>query len=197
MTGEKWIVDFWLDPSCPLTRITAQWIAMVAGQVPLEVRWRVMSLSVLNEHREVDPEGDEAGYLWIPARIATAVQVNHGHAALGAFYDALWTDPNDSGREWIGEFEDALRRCGLPPELAEAGLTTEYEAALRASHQEAVSRIEAEVGTPILGITTPSGDEHTVFGPVITKHPSAEDALRLWQGTLLLASIPGFRELKS
>ncbi|WP_053675967.1 hypothetical protein [Streptomyces sp. WM4235] len=77
-----WSVDFWLDPACPLTRHTARWIAQVADQMALQVRWWVMSLAVLNEHRDDDPEGDPHGYLWIPARIAAAVQTEHGHTAL-------------------------------------------------------------------------------------------------------------------
>lgn len=57
-TEARWTVDFWLDPACPLTRNTARWIARIAKQVPLNVQWRVMSLSVLNEHRDDDPEDD-------------------------------------------------------------------------------------------------------------------------------------------
>ncbi|SDK59210.1 disulfide bond formation protein DsbA [Nonomuraea jiangxiensis] len=196
MTGRRWTVDFWLDPCCPLTRLTARWLAVVAREVPLDVRWRVMSLSVLNEHRDVDPEGDDSGYLWIPARIAAAVQAEHGHAALGAFHEALWTDPDGTHREWIGDLAEALRRCGLPPGLAAAGHTTGYDAALRASHQDGVGRIDAEIGTPVLAVTTPDGEQHALFGPVITAVPPPAQALRLWQGTLLLAGVPGFREIK-
>jgi hypothetical protein len=197
MTQERWTVDFWLDPACPLTRLTARWIVGVAQQVPLDVRWRVMSLSVLNEHRDEDPEGDEAGWLWFPVRVATAVQVHHGHAALGRFHDALWTEPDGTHREEMGDLDDALTRVGLPAELAEAGGSTDYDPALRASHTDAVSRIDAEIGTPVLAFTAPEGGQHTIFGPVITAVPSPGDALRLWQGTLLVAGVPGFREIKA
>lgn len=66
MTDGRWTVDFWLDPACPLTRNTAGWIVSVARQLPVDVRWRVRSLSVLNEHRDDDREGDDAGYLQMP-----------------------------------------------------------------------------------------------------------------------------------
>jgi hypothetical protein len=101
-------VDFWLDPSCPLTRHTARWLVSIADDVPLRVRWRVMSLSVLNENRDDDPEDDPEGYLWIPARVAAA------------------------------------------------GASTAHDAALRASHHEGVDRVEAEIGTPVLTVTTPA-----------------------------------------
>lgn len=54
-------VDFWFDPSCPYTWLTSRWVVEAATVRPLDVRWHVMSLSVLNEGREVDPEGDPGG----------------------------------------------------------------------------------------------------------------------------------------
>lgn len=191
-----WTVDFWLDPACPLTRHTARWITQIADHVPLDVRWRVMSLSVLNEHRDDDPEDDPHGYLWIPARVAAAIQTEHGHDALGTFYDALWTDPDGTEREWNGEITEALQRAGLPTELANTGTSTNYDAELRASHSDGVGRIDADIGTPILAITNPDGVQHALFGPVLSALPTAEDAIRLWEATLLLTSIPTLREIK-
>ncbi|OLF11808.1 mycothiol-dependent nitroreductase Rv2466c family protein [Actinophytocola xanthii] len=195
MTG--WSVDLWFDPACPLTRHTERWIARVAPQVPLRVRMHVMSLSVLNEHRDDDPEGDPHGYLWIPARVAAAVQTEHGHAALAVFYDMLWTEPDGAEREWIGDLGEALHRAGLPTALAEAGTSTDYDQALRASHHAGVDRIEAEIGTPVLVVTTPGGVERAVFGPVLQQVPPSGDSLQLWDALTRLVSVPAFRELKA
>jgi hypothetical protein len=189
-------VDFWLDPSCPLTRHTARWLVSIADDVPLRVRWRVMSLSVLNENRDDDPEDDPEGYLWIPARVAAAVQTGHGHDALGAFYDALWTDARGAEREWPDDIPGALARAGLPAALAAAGASTAHDAALRASHHEGVDRVEAEIGTPVLTVTTPGGEQGTVFGPVLCAVPPKPAALRLWEATVTLVAVPEFRELK-
>ncbi|GHJ26725.1 DSBA oxidoreductase [Streptomyces hygroscopicus subsp. sporocinereus] len=201
MTGTAteggWSVDFWLDPACPLTRHTARWIAQVADQVALQVRWRVMSLSVLNEHRDDDPEGDPHGYLWIPARVAAAVQTEHGHAALGTFYTALWTEPDGTAREWIGDIGEALYRSGLPAALAEAGTATDYDQALRVSHHAGVDRIDARIGTPVVAITPPDGTQRAFFGPVLNATPARADAIRLWEATLLMVGVPAFRELKA
>lgn len=192
----RWIVDFWLDPACPLTRHTARWITQIADQVPIHVRWRVMSLSVLNEHRDDDPEDDPHGYLWIPARVAAAVQTEHGHDALGAFYDALWTDPDGTEREWNGDIGEALQRTGLRAELAKAGMSTDYDAELRASHHDGVDRISADIGTPVLAITNPDGEQHALFGPVLNGLPTGAEALRLWGGIKSVIGIPAFREVK-
>lgn len=195
--NEHSTVDFWLDPACPLTRHTARWITSIADDVPLRVCWRVMSLSILNEHRDDDPEDDPNGYLWIPARVATAVQTKHGHAALGVFYDALWTAADGTEREWIGDITEALHRSGLPTNLAHAGDSTDYDQKLRASHHDGVDRIDAEIGTPVLAITTPHSDQRSFFGPVLVAVPNGEDALRLWNALLHLVSVPTFHELKA
>ncbi|MER6518668.1 disulfide bond formation protein DsbA [Streptomyces sp. NPDC001553] len=192
-----WSVDFWLAPACPLTRHTARWIAQVADQMALQVRWWVMSLAVLNEHRDDDPEGDPHGYLWIPARIAAAVQTEHGHTALGTFYATLWTEPDGTAREWIGDIDEALHRSGLPTALAEAGTATDYDQALRASHHAGVDQIDAQIGTPVLAITSPDGTRRAFFGPVLDATPARADAIRLWEATLLMAGVSTFRELKA
>ncbi|MFC5946351.1 disulfide bond formation protein DsbA, partial [Micromonospora harpali] len=76
---------------------------------PVEVRWRVMSLSVLNEGRDDDPEGDPEGYLWVPARICAAVQQEYGSERLGRLYTAMWTHGRDRGAdEWLAPLHDAL-----------------------------------------------------------------------------------------
>jgi hypothetical protein len=196
-TTPGWSVDFWLDPACPLTRHTARWITSIADQVPIRVRWRVMSLSVLNEHRDDDPEGDPDGYLWIPARVAAAVQTTHGHSALGAFYDALWTEPDGTEREWIGDIGQALHRSGLPTALANTGTSTDYDQALRESHHAGVDRIDADIGTPVLLVTTPTGIQRAFFGPVITAPPDPLESQRLWTALTHIISTPTFRELKA
>lgn len=185
------IVDFWLDPSCPLTWVTAQWIRAVAQDRPIDVRWHVMSLSILNEERDDDPENDPDGYLWIPARIAAAVQVEHGSEAVGRFHAAI-QDASDY------DFGAALAGCGLPAELAAAGTATTYDAALRASHGEGMRLIgRGDVGTPIVAVPATDGERAAFFGPVLAELPDQAQCLRVWDALLLLAGVPLFREIKA
>lgn len=46
-------VEFWFDPACPFTWRTSRWLAGVAARRGFDVQWRLMSLSILNEGREV------------------------------------------------------------------------------------------------------------------------------------------------
>lgn len=194
--------DFWFDPSCPYTWLTSQWLVEVTKVRPVEVRWNLMSLSVLNEGREDDPEGDPEGWLRVPVRICAAVRQEYGQEALARFYTALWTggsEPEEGvGREWLNDLRDSLERAGLPPALAAAGTSEAYDAAVRASHDEAVSLVGPDAGTPVIAVDRADGGGRTAFfGPVISRVPTGQEAARLWDGVLLTAGTAGFCELRS
>ncbi|MET0134102.1 MAG: disulfide bond formation protein DsbA [Kibdelosporangium sp.] len=190
------IADFWFDPACPYTWLTSRWLVEVTRVRPVSVHWHVMSLSVLNEGRDDDPEGDPAGYLWVPVRVCAAVRQHHGHEALGRFYSEMWNRDHATG-DWFGDLADALQRAGLPRHLAEAGTSTSFDAAVRASHADAMNELGPHVGTPIIATTTPEGRRVAFFGPVISQPLTGSRAGDLWDGTLLVAGTPGFHELKA
>ncbi|MDA0567750.1 disulfide bond formation protein DsbA [Streptomonospora sp. S1-112] len=183
----------WFDPSCPYTWLTSRWLVEAAAVRPVDLDWRVMSLAVLNEGRDDDPEGDPEGYLWVPARVCAAVREHHGSAALGRFYTALWTTPETG--EPLGDLAAALAAAGLPRDLAETGLSQEADHLVRASHAEALRQVGDHVGTPVIAAEGPGG-RAAFFGPVISEPVRGEAAGHLWDGVLLVARTPGFHELK-
>ena len=69
--------------------------------------------------------------------------------------------------------------------------STEYDAAVRASHADGIERVGTDVGTPIISV-----EGMSVFGPVVSPIPRGEAAGRLWDGVYLLAGVDGFFELK-
>lgn len=153
---------FWFDPSCPYTWLTSRWLLEVAKVRPVRVRWHLMSLSVLNEGRDDDPEGDPEGYLWVPVRICAAVRQEYGEEALARLYTALWTNESADEQDWLNDLQDSLERAGLPRALSDAGMTTAYDEAVRTSHAEAVSLVGTHVGTPVIAWTA------TVTGMKVT-----------------------------
>src|SRR5581483_11846559 len=92
--------------------------------------------------------------------------------------------------------QDALEEAGLPKTLADAADSDAYDEALRASHKEGISLVGEDVGTPVIAVDGPDGSRVAFFGPVVTPAPKGEAAARLWDGTLLVAGIPGFYEIK-
>jgi 2-hydroxychromene-2-carboxylate isomerase len=186
-------VDFWFDPICPWAWITSRWLLEVAPMRDLAVRWHVMSLSVLNEGRELSPDyRKRIDAAWGPVRVLIAAQQQHGDDVLLPLYTALGTrfHHNQAPIE-RATVEAALAECELPTDLAEAMTQTEYDQALRASHEDGIQRVGLDVGTPILSVNGAS-----FFGPVVTPMPRGEAAARLWDGVVLVTATEGFFELK-
>ncbi|MET8226083.1 DsbA family protein [Streptomyces sp. NPDC005301] len=195
-------VDFWFDPVCPWTWLTSRWMLEVTKARPVEVSWHVMSLSVLNENRLDElPERIRTlmGEAWAPVRVLTAARLTHGEQVLEPLYTALGTRYHLQQRpKDRATLEDALREAGLPVDLADAGDTDRYDEELRASHRRGITLVGEDVGSPIIAVPgSEAGSEPTAFfGPVVNPTPKGEDAARLWDGVLTVASMPNFYELK-
>lgn len=193
--------DFWFDPLCPWAWMTSRWMLEVEKVRDVEVRWHVMSLAVLNENR-LDELPDEyrdmlENKAWGPVRVVIAAQQKHGDDIVGPLYTALGTRFHNQGEGPTREaIEGALKDVGLPVELAEYADSDAYDTELRASHQEGIDKVGQDVGTPVIAVPGADGEQIAFFGPVVTPAPKGEDAAKLWDGTLLVASIPGFYEIK-
>ncbi|MFJ5551757.1 DsbA family protein [Streptomyces sp. NPDC093225] len=198
--GEKTAVDFWFDPLCPWAWMTSRWMLEVEKVRDVEVRWHVMSLAVLNEHRLDElPEHyrELMATAWGPVRVVVAAQQKHGDEVTGKLYTALGTRIHNDGRGVTTEvIAEALAEVGLPAELIDFADSSDYDVELRASHKDGISRVGEDVGTPVISVPGADGAEVAFFGPVVTPTPRGEAAARLWDGTLLVASTPGFYEIK-
>ncbi|MFI2188225.1 DsbA family protein [Streptomyces sioyaensis] len=192
--------DFWFDPLCPWAWMTSRWMLEVEKVRPVEVRWHVMSLAVLNEDKLDElPENyrELLATAWGPVRVCIAAEEQHGSEVLGPLYTALGTRLHNRGLDRTREtLIDALEEAGLPAGLADAADSDAYDAQLRASHKEGIDLVGQEVGTPVIAVPGHDGEQLAFFGPVVTPAPKGEEAAKLWDGTLMVASIPGFYEIK-
>lgn len=186
-------VAIYVDPTCPFAWITSKWLAEVEQHAGLEVRRELMSLSVVNEGRELDAwYRDYNEGAWRPARVAAAL--------LASAHAERWTDFYETfgQRRHVGGLRDdaqnialTLDELQLPAGLAGAAEETSWDADLRARTKIATALLSDDGGTPIVRI----GDRG-FFGPVLTAVPRGDAAVRLWHAVSTLATIPSFSELK-
>ncbi|PFG28178.1 DsbA family protein [Corynebacterium renale] len=191
-------VTFWFDVSCPFCWQTSRWIKEVEKVRDITVNWVPMSLSVLNEGRDLDP-----GYMemmkanWGPARVFAAVK-DQEPEKIDELYTAMGTivhPGGESGKKDFGAYDDviarALEEVGLDASYADYANTDEHDDRLRAYHQGAMDAVGDEVGTPVVKL----GDV-AFFGPVITRVPEGEEAGEIFDAAVKLSEYPYFFELK-
>ncbi len=186
-------VDFWFDPLCPWAWLTSRWMLEVEQVRDLEVSWHVMSLAYLNADKDI-PDDYRAMLepAWGPVRVAVAAAENHGEDVLLPLYTALGNRLHLEGREISRDLVlEALTEVGLPDSLADAMDSDEYDDILKKSHHQGMDQVGMDVGTPVISV-----DGVGFFGPVVTPAPRGEAAGRLWDGCVLVATTPGFYEIK-
>ena len=204
-------LHFYLDPVCPFAWMTSKWVRIVQSQRDYDVEWRTISLRMLNAHIDYDahfpPEyeaGHTAGLRLL--RVVHAARAEHGAEIVGRLYEALGgrifeTSPLD------GQVVDGVDVRGTPeflmPVLDEVGLPVDLvrrlddeglDEGIRRETDEALELTGKDVGTPIIHFRPPDGV--AFFGPVISRLPDEDDAVRLWDHVVGLAGFPGFAELK-
>ncbi len=166
----------------------------------IEVVWRSISLLLKNNPPE---DSDYYG----------PVKTTHGHLRVMEAIRAASESPSDANRDvfklyWeLGsrihhdgdrtpDVTDALSAVGLDASFAAAADDEQWDTAIQAAMDDGLGLVGNDVGTPIIAMKNSHGDRVGYFGPVITKIPRGDDALRMWDALTTMMDIDGFFELK-
>jgi 2-hydroxychromene-2-carboxylate isomerase len=187
-------VDFFFDPGCPFTWATSRWITEVAGTGAAAVTWRLMSLGILNEGKEIPEQYRQFMTQGARALRALAAAGAHGgNDAVAALYTALGTRRHVNGDQYTDEvIAAAVAEAGLPASVAAAVDDEDLDKVVRAGHEEGQAAVGQESGSPIVRV-----GEVAWFGPVVAPAPTGDEALRLFDAVRTLATVPSFSELKT
>lgn len=185
--------DFWFDPRCPFAWVTSRWMLEVAQVRNIELRWHVMSLAYLNHDKEIsDSYRESLRTAWGPVRVCIAAEERHGNEVLLPLYTAMGRLIHVEGRDPdLETARDAVVDAGLPVDLVNAWDDPAHDARVKESHHAGMDAVGDDVGTPTIHFGGTA-----FFGPVITKAPRGEEAGKLWDGVLAVASYPLFFEIK-
>ena len=185
--------EFWFDPVCPWAWMTSRWILEVEKVRDIEVQWNLFSLAHLNRDKELSDEYKK-GLIrsWQCTRVIAAAQKVKGSSVTLPLYTAI-SSRIHLQRMTVGEelFSQALGEVGLDPALSAAMNDESFNSVIIESHERGIKLVGNDVGTPIISVAGAA-----FFGPVISPAPKGEDAGKLWDGVVGVASYPGFFEIK-
>lgn len=193
-------IEFYYDPSCPWCWVTSRWLVDVTPQRNLSIDWKPFSLALKNNEMSND---DKAASPHGPSHREShrVMRVIEAAAAAGADRGKLYGDIGrmhhvEGYRYTDTEIELMLSLSELDTGLLSAADDTRHDDALRASLDEAIAIVGDDVGVPIIAFVNEDGSKTGYFGPVLTKQPTGDEALKLWDGLATMATIQDFYELK-
>lgn len=199
-------LEFFFDPVCPWAWITSRWVREVQTLRQYEVRWRPISLKILNQDQTAEWYTPEYRHLHAVGhaclRVALAVEKEHGNNAVGDFYTTLGIEGHNNRRrqDFADNSKNLVAECLAKAKLPESFAATlddeSFDPFIVESTKTALARTGKDVGTPILTFRPGQASEGSFFGPVVAQRPRGEEALRLWDAVEVLATTPGVSELK-
>ena len=185
-------IDFYFDPVCPWCWITSRWLAEVAPQRPVDVRWRTFSLHIKNQGLDLPEEYWEVADWGRQAlRVVEAARAVEGEEFVGDFYTELGARFHHD-QEHYPDLVDSLKAIGRSTEWASAAHDPRWDAAIEDSMSDVLDLLGDDIGVPSIVFDGKYG----YFGPVVSPAPTGEAALTLFDSFAGLAAQPGIWEIK-
>ncbi len=198
-------INFHFDPICPWAWITSRWVTEVQQLRNYDVSWKFISLKMINEstdYSKMSPGHLEGHVFGLEVlRIASAARTAEGNPGVASVYTAFGTAVHTNHRreeamkDSPAFYAKVLTEAGLPVKWAESSTDTAHDAVIRFESDAALAGTGKDVGTPIITFNPQTDRAASLFGPVISKIPRGDEAVRLWDAVQVIAE-SGVSEIK-
>ena len=162
----------------------------------LEVEWEPISLLFKNRP---DPDSDRYARSLRThklLRVMESVRKEYGNEGVFKAYWGFGTLIHHDKNLFEFDVGEILAGCGLDPSHAGAFDDEVWDSEIRTRMDAGLELVGQDVGTPIIAMEDGQGGRVGIFGPVITRVPSRDQSLRLWDMVVDATLTPSFWELK-
>ena len=176
--------------------MTARWVVdTVAPDRDLTIRWQPISLKMKNEVAEDSEHYDRVAQTQNYLRVMESLRKAEGDDAVFPLYWEYGRRIHHD-KELVFDPADALAAVGADASHAAAFDDDAWDPEIRRRMDEGLELAGDDIGTPLIAFDNDDGEKVALFGPVITRVPPKEQSLRLWDGFVFMATVPGFWEVK-
>ena len=176
--------------------MTARWVVdEVAPQRDLNLIWQPISLLFKNQPEPDSDYFDGAMVGHRMLRVMEAIRAELGDAAVFDWYWQCGTRLHHDHDEDT-PLADLLEHIGLDRKFADVADDERWDTEIRTRMNVGLELVGEDVGTPIIAFRCADGTKRGIFGPVITKVPSTEQSLKVWDAMETFTTMDGFWELK-
>ncbi len=189
-------IDFWVDPVCPFCWATARWaVDEVQPHRDLDITWRPISLFLKNEPEPDSPGYESSRFTHGLLRVMESVRTTDGNDAVFRLY---WEFGARIHHDKDSPFDpaEALTKVGLDTSHATAFDDESWDEVIGSAMDEGLELVGDDVGTPIIAMDNSNGERVGYFGPVISRIPSTEKSVAMWDALVTMMEIDSFFELK-
>jgi predicted DsbA family dithiol-disulfide isomerase len=184
-----------VDPACPWAWLTSRWLAEVERVRPVRVVTRLFDLAEINREADQADERMQRSHSAGERALRVLVEVRRrgGSEAMAAAYTEIGEAYHERNQP-LGELSTlrgALEAAGLDPGIADAALEDDstYTELLEEHHQACQGEC---FGVPTISVDGGRG----IFGPVVDRRVTGEEAGELWDHVAWLLGRGYFFELK-
>ncbi|MGE5312996.1 MAG: disulfide bond formation protein DsbA [Acidobacteriota bacterium] len=190
-------LGFYFDPSSPYCWITSRWLVATLKQREIYVQWRPFSLAMhLGENLEQLTDNEHTLDRRAGHRILRLIEAAGlaGHDR-GEVYTSFGYEHFVAKRPYDDDLIQEVLKQHRLMDIIDAANSTALDADIFSSVREANELLgHKNVNVPICAFEV--GNKHIgYFGPILNSVPTDQEAVRIWDGVVSLATTPEFNQL--